>query len=353
MLRDYVGPVYDVDLDEPPETRWKAFCRKEGHNVKNILDDVHQAIEENLLGELSSPLRTLVKGFGSGVGWFVHAVANMYGEEYTAELRGIAKHADVPSGDLMLGNLIYDLTSLSEMYGCGCSSASFDLDDTPVLVRNMDWVSPRSTGKHTRLIRFHRGGSSYTSVGVVGCVGVASAFCPGQWAVTLNQAPIVKQVSWLNASCLFRWPALQHMRAVCDRMPDYHSMVIGLRAQQTMVPFFAHVVGKEKQQHSVVVHTGEETFLRSGHKHRAKLVQTNHYTGNRLKEHNPENGDDYVWDTYTRYDTLKSRLEKSVVKTPADALRLLKGPDVASTDTMQQMLLWPAREKMVLKIQNG
>jgi hypothetical protein len=356
-LKVYSAPSYDIDLTAPPEERWRAFCKAEGDNIHSILSDVHQSIDEELLGHLYPPIRSLVKTLGSGAGWIAHTVsAMMYGEEYTAEIRGIAKYAEVPLGDLMLGNLIYDLTSLSEMYGCGCSSASFDINSTPVLVRNMDWVNPRSTGKHTRLIKFHRGSNSYTSVGVTGMVGVVSAIC-SQWAVTVNQAPIVKKLGWLqclNPVDLFRWPVLQRVRAVCDRMGDYNHTVLGLRALPVMVPFFAHVVGREAKEHSIVSHIGDDTLLRTiGKKKTASLVQTNHYVTPRLKKHNPENGEDYVWDTYGRYDTLKARVDTQPPQTPAEALSVLKSADVTTADTMQQMLLWPAHDTMFLKARNG
>lgn len=356
-LKVYSAPSYDIDLTEPPAERWRNFCKAEGDNIHSILSDVHQSIDEELLGHLYPPIKGLVKTLGSGAGWIAHAISDsMYGEEYTTEIRGIAKYAEVPLGDLMLGNLIYDLTSLSEMYGCGCSSASFDINATPVLVRNMDWVNPRSTGKHTRLIRFHRGSNSYTSVGVCGMVGVVSAIC-SQWAVTVNQAPIVKKAGWLgclNPVDLFRWPALQRVRTVCDRMGDYNHTVLGLRAQPVMVPFFAHVVGREAKEHSIVSHIGDETLLRTiGKKKAASLVQTNHYVTPRLKKHNPENGEDFIWDTYTRHDALKERFTLDTPQNVVAALNVLKGSDVTTGDTVQQMLLWPARETMVLKTRNG
>ena len=356
-LKVYSAPTYDIDLTEPPVQRWRNFCQDEGDNIHSILSDIHQSIDEELLGHMYLPIRSLVKTLGSGAGWIAHAISDsMYGEEYTAELRGIAEYAEVPLGDLMLGNLIYDLTSLSEMYGCGCSSASFDINSTPVLVRNMDWVNPRSTGKHTRLVRFHRGSNSYTSVGVCGMVGVVSAIC-SQWAVTVNQAPIVKHAGWLgclNPVDLFRWPVLQRMRAVCDRMSDYNHTVLGLRAQPVMVPFFAHVVGREAKEHSIVSHIGDETLLRTiGKKKTASLVQTNHYVTPRLKKYNPENGEDFVWDTYTRHDALQARVTADAPQNVVAALNVLKSDDVTTGDTMQQMLLWPARETMVLKTRNG
>lgn len=356
-LKLYAKPVHDIDLDEPPDARWAGFATRHGDAIRSILDDVEEHIDEEILPNLSYSLRTVVKSLASGAGRFTNWLLSQFGkEEYPQELQCIAEHVEIPVGKLLLGNLIYDMTSLSEMYGCGCSSASFDVDGSPVLVRNMDWVVPPTTGKHTVLIRFHKGNKSYLSVGVAGMVGVVSAMC-SSWAVVVNQAPVVTayEDDWWTGlvsapQYLYAWPALQRVRAVCDKMPSYEKLVFHLRTQQTMVPFFAHTVGTQSKEHAVVAHAGEYTYLRTK-KH--GLVQTNHYVNGELKQHNPENGEDWEWDTYPRYASLLQACKSSmpaaaeVKDNPAIALGLLK--DVTNEDTMQQMLLWPSAEKLVLK----
>jgi hypothetical protein len=370
-MKLFTGKVHDIDLEEPPDERWTEFAINNGDSIQSILNDVETHIDEEVLPQLSDTAKSVVKSLASGGGYIARWLLESTGLEYPQELRCIAKHAEIPVGKLLLGNLIYDFTSLSEMYGCGCSSASFDVNSSPVIVRNMDWVTPPSTGKHTKLIRFHRGRKSYTSVGVAGMVGVVSAVCD-KWALVVNQAPVVKSLveedeeendeSWWTMltsavkavtsvpQFLHAWPALQRVRAVCDKMPTYEKLVFHLRTQQTMVPFFAHVVGTQSKEHAVVSHTGEHTYIRT-RKH--GLVQTNHYVTGELKKHNPENGEDWVWDTYTRYDDLSRAVKDNqpapevINNNPVAALKLLK--DVTSVDTMQQMLLWPAQEKLVLK----
>jgi hypothetical protein len=370
-MKLFTGKIHDIDLEEPPDERWTEFAINNGDSIQSILEDVENHIDEEVLPQLSDTAKSVVKSLASGGGYIARWLLESTGLEYPQELRCIAKHAEIPVGKLLLGNLIYDFTSLSEMYGCGCSSASFDINSSPVIVRNMDWVTPPSTGKHTKLIRFHRGRKSYTSVGVAGMVGVVSAMCD-KWALVVNQAPVVKSCveedeeeddgSWwtmltsaFNAvtsvpQFLQAWPALQRVRAVCDKMPTYEKLVFHLRTQQTMVPFFAHVVGTQSKEHAVVSHTGEHTYIRT-RKH--GLVQTNHYVTGELKKHNPKNGEDWMWDTYTRYEDLSRAVKENqppaetVQANPAAALKLLK--DVTSVDTMQQMLLWPAQEKLVLK----
>jgi hypothetical protein len=375
-MKLYTGKIYDIDLEEPPDERWTDFAIKNGDAIQSILGDVEDYIDEDILPHLSESTRAAVKMLASGGGSITRWLLERAGLEYPQELSCIAQHAEVPVGKLLLGNLIYDFTSLSEMYGCGCSSASFDVDSSPMIVRNMDWVTPPSTGKHTRLIRFHRGRKSYTSVGVAGMVGVVSAMSD-QWGLVVNQAPIVKSLvdeeedeenddSWwgtltsvfANATnavtsvpqFLQAWPALHRVRAVCDKMPSYEKLILGLRAQRTMVPFFAHVVGTQPKEHTVVAHTGEHTYIRT-RKH--GLVQTNHYLNGELKKHNPKNGKDWKWDTFTRHEDLSLACKEAkpapeiIQANPQVALKLLK--DVTSVDTMQQMLLWPAQEKLVLK----
>lgn len=358
-MKLYAGKIYDVDLDQPAGERWKEFARAEAGAISELLDDVETCVTEELEPVLGSTLCAALHALASGTGWLLRQIVNQFGEDYTQELACIAQHADVPVGKLMLGNLIYDFTSLAEMYGCGCSSLSFDVENTPVLVRNMDWVVPRSTGRHTKLMRFHRGRASYTSVGVAGVVGVLSAMSDS-WAVTVNQAPVVNKLNswtgWLTApTLLFKWPALQRVRAVCDQLPSYNGLVLGLRSYETIVPFFAHVVGTKTKEHTVVTHVGDTSTIRTK---RHCMAQTNHYVSGKYAQYNPENEDGWEWNTYPRYDTLKAVLrdgltekrKEEIAQRPVTALQLLKG--VTDEDTMQQMALWPAKGQMVVKTRN-
>jgi len=351
--------VYDIDLEQPASTRWAGFAKANGTAIHQLLADTERCVEREIKPYVSASATEMLKFLANGTGWLLRNVASVFGEEYTTEIQSIAKYAEVPVGKLMLGNLIYDFTSLAEMYGCGCSSASFEVDHTPVLVRNMDWVTPRSTGRHTKVINFHRAGHTYTSIAVPGMTGVISAVCD-KWAVVVNQAPVVQKMTgvldWcMSPSLLFKWPALQRVRAACDISPDYANVILNLRKYKTVVPFFAHVIGTRSKEHTVVAHVGDTSTIRTK---RFAMVQTNHYVAGRYKKYNPENGEDWCWDTYDRYRDLKRAVarafnEDNLVEEikerglPA-ALNLLQC--VTNEDTMQQMALWPAKSQMVLKI---
>ena len=336
-------PTYDVDLEAPPDVRWKHIAQKEAKNIGRLLDDVVGLCSARAR-RFPLVVRPLVIAAGKGLaglgGRVVDMIAGCFGEEYVAEIRSIAKHADQPLSHVMLGNLTYDLCQMAGIYGLGCSSYSCNIDGMPTLVRNMDWVWPRSTGKHSRLIRFHRGKESYTSASVLGCVGVVSAFCPGKWAVTINQAPTEGATM-----SYFQWPVLQRLRYVCDQMGTYRDVVTGLQGYETMTSFFAHVIGTRPKQHTVITGLGD-SFRRRGMKG-DKLVQTNHFAGHRdLEELNgperweDEEGQEWYCDSHDRAKSLTRRL-KAPPRTLAEARSKICTSAVTSTDTMQQMVFQP------------
>jgi hypothetical protein len=337
-------PIYDVDLETPPDIRWKHVAQKEAQNIGRLLDDCVALCVERAS---SFPLvvRPLVVAAGKGLaslgGRMVDLIAGCFGGEYVAEIRSIAKHSDQPLSHVVLGNLMYDGCQMAGIYGLGCSSYSCNIDGMPTLVRNMDWVWPRSTGRHSRLIRFHRGRNTYTSVSVLGCVGVVSAFRPGKWAVTINQAPTEG-----TTTSNFQWPVLQRLRHVCDQMGTYRDVVTGLQGYETMTSFFAHVVGTKPEQHTVITGLGD-SFRRRGMKG-DKLVQTNHFAGHRdLEEHNgperweDEEGQAWYCDSQYRSKSLTKRL-KTPPRTLAEARKKICTSAVTTEDTMQQMVFQPA-----------
>ena len=230
---------------------------------------------------------------------------------------------------------------MAGIYGLGCSSYSCNIDGMPTLVRNMDWVLPRSTGKHTRLIRFHEDGEHDTSVSVLGCVGVVSAFRPGKWAVTINQAPTDGATTRS-----FAWPVLQRLRTACDRLGSYRQLVDDLQYSPTMTSFFAHVVGTRAKQHTLITGLGD-SFRHRGLKD-AVVMQTNHFRGHRdLDKHNgperweDEEGQAWYCDSQYRSKSLTKRL-KTPPRTLTEARKKICTSPVTTEDSMQQMIFQPA-----------
>ena len=350
-------PVYDIDLDADPYVRWQEVGRRNKVKLGRFLRDIeamaHDCVDELVdssawyIPAFLKPLsKSLIKPLLSGgsriTGKLAATIARSFGEDYQAEIRGLAHASGLPESKLFLANLTYDMTVGSEGLFGACSSFSVTVEGAPVLVRNMDWALPESTGRYTVMTRFHKGGNSYVNVAPLGCVGVLSAMRVGEWAVTLNQAPAT------GSPQLFQWPAMHRLRKACDSSLTFPSLVRRLTEYQTMTSFFAHAVGT-KPTEQVVIESTSDSFRKRKAKPGKPLIQTNHFV---LDAHRHHNGEDYQGEDCEicdRYAALHNRLKKKP-KDFADAFSRIRGGPVTHSETMNQMALRPADGKAVVRV---
>lgn len=359
-------PVFDIDLDADPYDRWKEVGRRNKAKLSRFLGEIQELTRDGIVewldgrsawvpGFLRSAAKTLVGPLlecsGQVGGRLGTLMARSFGEDYQAEIRGLAHSSGLPESKLFLANLTYDLTVAGEWwmeqkrrtFGA-CSSFSLAVEGAPVLVRNMDWAFPESTGRMTVMTRFHKGRHSYVNVAPVGCVGVLSAMRAGAWAVTLNQAPQVGRPRFPQ------WPTMHRLRKACDSSLSFPQLVRRICEYQTLTPFFAHVVGTEPDQ-QVVIEGAAGSFRRRQAKLGKPLIQTNHFVHDAHRHHNGEAWQGRDCDICDRYAALQQRLRKKP-KDFAEAFSLIRGRPVTHSDTMNQMALRPADGKALVRVRN-
>lgn len=333
--------IFDIDLDADPYDRWREVGRRNKAKLGRFLREIETMLHESAEAWY---VRALLAGAKVVAGPLAVLVARLFGEDYVAEIRGLAHASGLPESKLFLANLTYDLTVGHEGVFGACSSFSVVAEKAPVLVRNMDWAWPESTGRYTVMTRFHKGSASYINIAPLGCVGVLSAMRVGSWAVTLNQAPAT---GWPQ---LLQWPAMHRLRKACDSSLTYGSLVRRAMEYQTMTPFFAHVIGT-KPEEQVVIEGAADTFRKRKAKPGKPLIQTNHFVLTAHRHHNGEDdpGDDCEY--CDRYAALSKRLRKKP-KDFADAFSRIRGRPVTHADTMNQMAFRPADGKAVVRVRN-
>jgi hypothetical protein len=334
-------PVFDIDLDADPYDRWQEVGKRNKAKLGRFLRDI-----EKMLADYAETwyLRALLAGSKVLGGRLAVLVARLFGEDYQAEIRGLANASGLPESKLFLANLTYDLTVGSQGIRGACSSFSVVAEKVPVLVRNMDWADPESTGRYTVMTRFHKGSSSYVNIAPLGCVGVLSAMRVGAWAVTLNQAP---PTGWPQ---MLQWPAMHRLRKACDSSLTFGTLVHRVTEYQTMTPFFAHVIGT-KPEEQVVIEGTADTFRKRKAKPGKPLIQTNHFV---LPAHRHHNGADYQGEDCEicdRYAALHNRLKKKP-KDFTDAFSRIRGGPVTHSETMNQMALRPADGKAIVRVRD-
>lgn len=343
-------PVFEIDLNQSPYERWQEVGMQERARLGRFLADIKKMAVKIAKDELQgvSPtvrplLIALLEGGVTVSGRIAVLVARIFGEEYQEEIRGLAFGSGHDLTTLFLANLMYDISVGQEGFRTACSSFSTTLDDVPILVRNMDWNLPRSTGRNTVITHFWKGSRSYTNIAPLGCVGVLSAMRVGAWAVTLNQAPPN------GLPQIFQWPAMHRLRAACDASLTYSSLIRRIREFSTMTSFFAHVIGTKAQEQAVIEHVADGPLVRKvsqdGH-----LIQTNHFISETHYHLNPQDDDRMSADgeyQCWRYEALEKRL-----KTRPTTLRraLNKLSPVTYEATMNSMILRPADGESIVRV---
>ena len=341
----------DVDLREDPWTRWQEPSRQIAGNIRGVYHDITELVDLHMAQEWAPLLKSLVKGLGKIAGKSIYGLAKACGADYPAEIASIASATGLPTSELFLANLIYDITqryTVDPSLSAGCSTFSSNLPDgSPVLGRNMDWNIPPSTGKHTVLYRFHRGDDHYFSLGVAGMVGVVTAWRPGHWAIALNQAPAGL------LPCTTQMPVCQRLRQVCDQMGTYAELVEGVQEYQTASPFFAHIIGTNPEEHVVVNGLGDsfhERNFKGTH-----LVQANRFVPKKLRKYNTpkeweEDGQTWMCSSPGRKKALEQQLKHEYPATVEEALKVLAKEPVTNEDTMHSLALCPGRDEKAILV---
>jgi hypothetical protein len=359
-------PVFDIDLDASPYDRWQDVGRRNKAKLGRFLREIEDLAKDGMMDWIDQPsawvpafirstakrlIGPLLECAGRVGGRLGSLMARSFGEDYQAEIRGLAHASGLPESKLFLANLTYDLTVASDwwlqakrrFFGA-CSSFSVSVAGHPVLVRNMDWALPESTGRMTVMTRFHKGSSDYINIAPIGCVGVLSAMRVGGWAVTLNQAPPA------GLPRFPQWPAMHRLRNACDVSLMFPQLVRRIAEYQTLTPFFAHVVGTEPDQ-QIVIEGAAGGFRRRRAKRGKPLIQTNHFIHDAHRHHNGEEWQGRDCDICDRYAALQQRL-RTKPKDFADAFSRIRGRPVTHSGTMNQMALRPADGKAIVRVRH-
>lgn len=184
-----VTETYTIDLRRPPEDRWAEVIADELPAAKLMFEAAMASLSDVYFPRLTRACR-----------WaFAQAYAHV-DTEYRREVRAWSDALGVPFADVLSAQFVYELSHAGEWLGHrlgrlrkllpnGCTAGMIWADGYgPMHVRSMDWPIPE-IGPATRLFRFVEGPHEFTTVGMLGYVGVISGIVKGAYSATMNWAP--------------------------------------------------------------------------------------------------------------------------------------------------------------------
>lgn len=166
---DLVPQRYVVDLDQPPEERWKAIAEDKKEGLLALRDLGLSGYKElSILGA---------------------ALLRDFPEEYAGEIRGIARYSGLTAGEVAVFNVLYEISA----YGSGggfpaCTSiVARDKSGNIIHGRNLDYHIPLLHNL-TVVVDFKKSDRLlYTSVAFAGSVGVLTAQKPQKFTISYDE----------------------------------------------------------------------------------------------------------------------------------------------------------------------
>ncbi|CAH1799209.1 unnamed protein product [Owenia fusiformis] len=158
---------YTVNLDLPAGQRW-------GHVLKEHKGSV--IVMHNMLKHyLPEWTAELVEKVAAGLDSFLP-------EPYASEIRGMAEAVDINLGDLVIANIVYDITAFCT------STVAQDSSGHIWHARNLDYGFAESLKNITIMVDFTRGGKVvYSSTTYAGYVGILTGQKPHAFTVSLDE----------------------------------------------------------------------------------------------------------------------------------------------------------------------
>lgn len=231
--------TFRVDLETPPEQRWKRVLQEYDIEVfrklaKEVIDTFIPKILVPSLNALISPLDEFIP------------------EPYAAEIKGIAKTSGLGVGEVVGLNIVYDVTAF-------CTSiVAEDTQGNIFHARNLDYKVTRELKNITSVVTYYRGGlPEYTTTSFLGQVGAFTGMRPHEFTISLNerdQGSIEKNLEALFESLLLKRGTLTSfiLRDVIATKRNYQEAVASLAETPLVAPVYI-IVGGVRPGEGVVI----------------------------------------------------------------------------------------------------
>lgn len=185
--RDISARRYIIDLDQPPEERWAKVAEDYSKDFPKLLMQIEAMFPKELVLAVSDLAGNLDKYFPY---------------PYADELRGIVKYSmNVTLGQVIIGNLLYDLTAYrrsSKSHGACTSIVASDSEGYIIHGRNLDYALSTLRDMTIEVQFKNRNNPNvFTGTTYAGFIGTLTGAKPGGFSISLDERNVGEW--WENA----------------------------------------------------------------------------------------------------------------------------------------------------------
>lgn len=253
--RVVVAPVYEIDLDTPPEQRWNHVVR----NYKEFVPDM----VDYFFSEFSEVEAEMIEKITSMLEWFVGDLGK--------EMEAIATEMDADLGLIVALNYAYELrrlggTSANVTEGYfpkACTSiVAEDPNENVFHGRNFDWNLPNRLRNLTFQCEFKKNNKVlFIGTCFAGYVGVLTGMRPQAYGITLNERDFGGSIfiDTMEAIFLRSWSPSHLVREILTTTSSYAQAKQILKSEWLTAPAYFIISGTMDNEGDII--TRDRNFL--------------------------------------------------------------------------------------------
>lgn len=254
-------PWFTINLDLPPEERWKEVAMNRKNEIRNLLEKFKDFIKD--WGSFASKVIAFVDNDLGGLDDTLPA-------PFAGEIRGISKYSGLNLGEVVLFNIFYEFFTV-------CTSiVAEDPKGNFVHARNLDfglfigWDVKNKTWAVTEALRplvvnldFQRGSKTvFKSVNFAGYIGILTALKPYVFSLTMNErfnidGGYIGILKWLLGDRKERWMGFL-TRSVMENATSYEQAMNMLANTTMLAPAYFILGGNKKGQGMVITRSRDK-----------------------------------------------------------------------------------------------
>ena len=223
-------PRYVVDLDAPPEQRWRHVVADYSDRLPGVI-----GLADEILGDLGGKIVEPLLATAASVG-LVHC-----GDE----LRGVSEATGIPLGRVVMLQIAY------EAFAACTSIVTEGEDGHPLHIRTMDWDMPELMPLTIEVV-FVRGGQVvFSATTWAGYIGILTGVRPGGFSVSvnyrrsegMNEQPLKAFAKNLQRGLACHWPISFLVRAALEGCGSYDEACAMFQTEGLIAPTYLTLCG--------------------------------------------------------------------------------------------------------------
>lgn len=203
VLASHNPPIFKINLDLPPQERFKEVILAKQSEIRNFIDVFFQIAPKEFFPRIN----------------LVDSIIPIH-KEFFEELEGVAKYANCSLQRAFAINLIYEILA-------SCTSiVSASSDGTIIHGRNLDYSFRSYISSFMVHFEFYRNGILiYEGDGNAGFLGLVTGMKKNRFAISLNQRSSNHTVELVSNDFERVLPIPYFIRNVLDKAEDYQTAI--------------------------------------------------------------------------------------------------------------------------------